>query len=59
VQQRGFLMVKLWWIDGGRWSKGGVKRAVKNAPHFLDLFLVFPVLGNRTYRQLLFRKGLF
>jgi hypothetical protein len=44
----GFLMVKSWWNAGKRWSEDGLKSPAKDTPHFLYLFLRFPVLGKAT-----------
>jgi hypothetical protein len=52
-------MVKSWWNAGERWSKNGLKSAVKNPPHSSDLFLHFAVLGNGVLRPLLFLKAYF
>jgi hypothetical protein len=37
--QRGFLMVRLWWMRGELWCIGGRILGVKNFPLFRDLFL--------------------
>jgi hypothetical protein len=44
---RGFLVVKSWWIAGERWSGNDLKSGAKNTPLFSELFLRLPV-GRRA-----------
>ena len=42
VPDCGFLMVKLWWNAGERWSEDGLNSPGKSMPLILDLFSCFP-----------------
>ena len=46
VVERGFLVVKLWWIDGESWEVDGQDSGSKNMPLFPDLFLRDSHFGN-------------
>jgi hypothetical protein len=42
MEERGFLMVNSWWIDGESWYVDGHFRGAKNLPRVTDLFSVLP-----------------
>jgi hypothetical protein len=51
VQNVVFLMVKSWWNAGERWSENDLRLTSNNTPLSFDLFLEFPVLGERDLRR--------
>jgi hypothetical protein len=42
---RGFLMVKSWWIAGERWSENGLRSGARNMPLFFGI--IFEAAGLR------------
>jgi hypothetical protein len=46
VVERGFLVVKLWWIAGESWEVDGHFSGSKNMPLFPDLFFRDSHFGN-------------
>jgi hypothetical protein len=54
--ERGFLMVKTWWMCGETWWENALRLGAKNMPRLSNLFLQPKVRCVRTTRLLLAKE---